>query len=99
LTGVGERDVAAPGRFALSQNYPNPFNPSTTVVVTVPQRERVTVTVHDLLGREVATVADREFDAGSHNVAVGASGLSSGVYFCRVNAGGKMQTITMMLAR
>ena len=82
-----------PTTFALDQNYPNPFNPGTWIRYEVPVTARVTITVYDLLGRQVATLVDRTMDASAtarlaYWDGSGSSGLrvASGVYFYRMTA-------------
>jgi glycosidase len=76
----------------LYQNYPNPFNPSTTIQFDVPTTEKVSARIFNILGQEVAVIADGVFPAGEHQVVwngrsqVGRP-LSSGVYFVRLEAG------------
>jgi hypothetical protein len=68
-------------------NYPNPFNPSTTISFQLRQSSEVTITVFDMLGREIAQLADREeFDGGMQEVEFDAAGFASGVYFYRIDA-------------
>jgi len=77
-----------PSGFSLDQNYPNPFNPQTSIRFTLPMTERVTLTVHDLLGRTVATLLHNEsLGAGSHTVPFNGQGLASGMYIYRIQAG------------
>ncbi|MAT40516.1 MAG: hypothetical protein CL946_13045 [Ectothiorhodospiraceae bacterium] len=71
----------AAGEFDMSQNFPNPFNPSTKINVSVPERSAVRVVVMDVLGREVATLAEGEMEAGVQTLSFDASGFESGVYF------------------
>jgi hypothetical protein len=52
----------------LEQNYPNPFNPSTEIRFNLPEATQVTLTVFDLLGRQVATLADGAYSTGSHTI-------------------------------
>ena len=77
-----------PTTYSLSQNYPNPFNPSTTIQYQVPVLSHVTLQVYDVLGREVATLLDREQAAGYYSAEFYGSRLSSGVYFYRINIQG-----------
>lgn len=91
-TGVARTPV-------LRRNYPNPFNPSTNIEYSVPDAERVVLKVFDILGREVATLADGIVPPGNYTVTWNASGVASGVYFCRMEAGGSAQTRGMMLLK
>ena len=98
VTGVSEQGEI-PARFTLHQNYPNPFNPSTTVRVDVPDRARVTVRVFDVIGREVAVLADEVLEAGSHTLRFDGTGRASGVYLLRMVAPGYTAVRTMMLVK
>ena len=51
--GVGIDDDVLPNDFALYQNYPNPFNPSTEIRFSIPNSEKVSLIVYDLLGNSV----------------------------------------------
>lgn len=79
-------DEFQPQTFQLEQNYPNPFNPSTTIRYAVPSESKVSITVINLLGQEVATLVNDIQSAGYHEVKFNASELSSGVYLYRINA-------------
>jgi hypothetical protein len=70
--------------FTLSQNYPNPFNPSTKIKFSVPQSSNVIIKVFDILGSEIAVLVNEERPLGSYEVDFDATGLSSGVYFYRL---------------
>jgi len=77
---------SAPCHFSLEQNFPNPFNPSTTIRYGLPTRSHVTITIFNILGQEVAQLANGEVGAGYHEVRFDGSGLSSGLYLCRLRA-------------
>ncbi|MEE9167971.1 MAG: choice-of-anchor B family protein [Candidatus Neomarinimicrobiota bacterium] len=77
-----------PDKFSLEQNYPNPFNAVTTIAYTIPEMAHVRLTIHDLLGREVATMADGLKEAGRHEVEWNAGGLASGIYVYRLMSDG-----------
>ena len=67
--------------FGLSQNYPNPFNPTTIIKYQIPKESLVTIKLYDLLGREVRTLVNELKSAGSYEVMLDGSDLSSGIYF------------------
>ena len=90
---------AIPTDFELAQNYPNPFNPVTTFRFGLPQAGRATLRVYNLLGQEVAVVADGVLTAGWHTVSWNASDLASGVYLYRLEAGGRKETRQMVLLK
>lgn len=86
LTGVG----GAPSRYVLSvSNYPNPFNPRTTVSYTVPSRGAVSVAIYDARGARVARLFEGDRAAGAYTIEWNGrddagSGVSSGIYFARI---------------
>lgn len=83
------KNLETPYEFELAQNYPNPFNPSTTIEFSIPEDAIVTLKVYNILGQEVATLADREFfTEGMNEVTFDAWNLSSGVYFYSINVEG-----------
>jgi hypothetical protein len=97
-TGV-EATEAVPAEFVLRQNFPNPFNPSTTIRFAVPERAHVRVQVFNVMGEAVATLHDGAMEAGEKEVRFDATGLSSGVYLCRMTAGEFVQTRSLMLLK
>ena len=98
-TGVVAGGDPHPRGFSLAQNYPNPFNPSTVIMYQVAAPEHVTLTVFDLLGREVAILVDMRQQAGTYAVRFEARGCASGVYFCRLHAGAYRGIRKMLLLR
>ncbi len=81
VTGVETISGNVPVKYSLEQNYPNPFNPSTMIRFSLPQANKVSLVVYNLLGQKVATLVDKELTAGTHEVDFNAANLSSGVYF------------------
>jgi hypothetical protein len=84
VTSVSPGEHALPMVYGLDQNYPNPFNPSTVISYRLPQSGRVKLVVFDLLGREVALLAQGVQDAGIHTASWNAVRAASGVYFYRL---------------
>ncbi len=83
--------------FVLEQNYPNPFNPSTQIRFSIPKSSSVKLAVYNLIGEEVAVLINGNLGSGFHDVTFNASGLPSGVYFCRLQNGGSQSIIKMLL--
>jgi photosystem II stability/assembly factor-like uncharacterized protein len=106
-TSVEDDNLNSPATFALEQNYPNPFNPSTTIRYSIPtviasetkQPLFVSLKVYDVLGNEVTTLVNEEKPAGSYEVNFDASGLSSGIYFYKLQAGSFIETKKMILMK
>ena len=94
-----ENGTGLPASFRLRQNYPNPFNPRTEIEYTLPREERVSLRVYNIAGAEVAVLADGRRAAGTHSVQWDAGDLASGVYFCRMQAGGVGRTVKMVLMK
>src|SRR6056297_16664 len=85
LVSIDNPGDESPRVFELNQNYPNPFNPTTNISFTLPERAAVSLKVYDVMGREVATLANnRSFTGGSHTLTFDASSLASGVYIYRL---------------
>jgi hypothetical protein len=84
-----EDNSRLPANFSLNQNYPNPFNPTTTISFTLPKSEHVLLKVYNVLGKEVATVINRQLSKGKHQVQFSShikqSNLSSGVYYYKIS--------------
>lgn len=97
-TGV-EMQSLAPNRFDLSQNYPNPFNPSTTIHYSLPFRSQVFLRVFNTLGQQVAMLVWGEQEAGNHEAKFDGTGLPSGAYFYRLEAGDHVATKKFLLLR
>jgi hypothetical protein len=99
LTTSVKNDAAAPDEFVLLNNYPNPFNPSTTFAFNLPSRSYVTLKIFDAFGREAAEVFAGELPAGMFSRQWDASGLASGVYFYRLEAGAYSKTKRLLLLK
>lgn len=88
IAGIAQQIAGViPTEYMLEQNYPNPFNPTTTIRFNVPNMADVTLSVYDVVGREVARLAEGMHNAGIYAVQFDASRLSSGVYYYKMTAG------------
>ncbi len=99
-TSVASGSADAPGQFSLSQNYPNPFNPSTEITFSVGKGGPASLKVHDVLGREVATLFDGPAEDGRmYRVGFDGRGVASGVYVYRLVSGDRTDVKRMALVR
>ena len=88
-----------PGAYSLETNYPNPFNPGTMIRYSLPEAGSVRLVVYNILGREISVLTEGFRDAGRHTAWFDGTGLASGVYIYRLEAGGRSMTGKMMLVR
>jgi len=98
-TTVGVNDFSVPENFQLYQNYPNPFNPSTSIKFEISELSFVTLKVYDVLGNEVAILVNEEKPSGIYSAEFKATGMSSGIYFYKLQAGGFVSTKKMILTK
>ncbi|MBI1937973.1 MAG: T9SS type A sorting domain-containing protein [Ignavibacteriales bacterium] len=99
IVGVEKDEPALPTNFELAQNYPNPFNPTTKITFTLSSKDVVRLKVYDILGREVAVLADGLFEVGKHEIEFNASRLPSGVYFYNLTTSSSSVTKKMLLLK
>jgi hypothetical protein len=109
--GVYERDLIQnpvginpvgnniPKEFSLGQNYPNPFNPSAKIKFDVSKQANVRITVYDISGRLVTTLVNENLKPASYEIKFDGSGLSSGVYFYKLETEGFVDTKKMLMVK
>jgi len=98
-TGVESSEAIVPHKLSLTQNYPNPFNPETTFSYSLPQSDFVTFTIYNLFGQEIAKLVNSAQAAGDHQIKWTATGLPSGIYFYRLQAGAGSETKKLILQK
>jgi hypothetical protein len=97
---VSPEQSPIPTQFVLHQNYPNPFNPATIISFETNKSEFVKIKLYDLIGREVQTLWAQQTPPGLHSLTIDMrEKVSSGVYYCRMDAGGFSQTVRIVLLR
>jgi hypothetical protein len=96
---VNGDNSSLPKEYALGKNYPNPFNPATAIEYALPRGGLVSLKVYNMLGQEVAVLANREMPAGVHRATWNAQSAPSGVYFYRLTAAGYSKTEKMILLK
>jgi hypothetical protein len=86
--------------YELDQNFPNPFNPSTTITFSIPERQKVTLRILNLLGEEVERAIDGVWmEAGQWKYEFQASNIPSGTYIYRLEAGNFVKSRKMVLTK
>lgn len=98
-SAIVEVFVTPAASYNLSQNYPNPFNPSTTIAFTIVKPAKVQVAVYNTIGKKVAVLTNKYYEAGSHSLRFDASELPSGIYFYRLQADNFVETKKMLLLK
>lgn len=99
LTNIKNNSNQLAEKFELYQNYPNPFNPVTTIKFSIVENAYVSLKVYDMLGKEVANPVDQQMNSGVYEYQFDASGLSSGVYYYRLQAGENSLTRKMTVLK
>ena len=100
LTNVSSIGDAIPKNYALYQNYPNPFNPVTAISFALPKDSKVTLRIHDALGKEVATLINNEIrNAGTYKVDFVANDFASGIYYFKLETESFVDSKRMILLK
>ena len=99
ISSVKSSKTDFPSEFRLYQNVPNPFNPATSIRYSVSQAGLVSISLLDLLGREILTLVNESKNPGTYEVLLYGSALPSGVYFYKMSAGDFAQTEKLLLLR
>ena len=92
-------NTQTPNEYKLTQNYPNPFNPTTNIEYSIPTSGIVTITVHNILGQEVANLVNEFQQAGTYRITWNGSNLSSGIYFYRIQTEQYIESRKMLLLK
>jgi hypothetical protein len=74
----------------LKQNRPNPFNNNTSIIMVIPKAGRVQLILYDQMGRPIQQLMDEEKMPGTYSITVNRNGLSSGIYYYKMNALGQV---------
>jgi uncharacterized delta-60 repeat protein len=104
VIGIEPISSNIPGEFRLYSNFPNPFNPSTVIKFDIPPDDKqlsshVKLDIFNVLGQNVTTLVNEELKPGTYEVTFNAVHLPSGIYFCRIAAGGNLAVNKMMLTK
>ena len=86
-----------PKHTILERNYPNPFNSVTQIRYQLSKSEHVTLDIYNCIGQKVRTLVNQKQQPGMYNITFNASGLASGLYFCRFRAGSYLKTNKMIV--
>ena len=99
-----EIDSGIPGRYIMAQNYPNPFNPNTAIYYSLPNESAVTITVYDMLGKEINQLISQKQPSGKHSIQWNGTDcdgnpVSAGIYLYQIQAGDFVQSKKMVLMK
>ena len=101
-TGVEPSSSSAPAKYMLEQNYPNPFNPTTQIRFSIPASDFVALTIYDIVGREIAVLANGDYQSGSYTIEwngrnTAGTPAASGIYFYHLQVGDKFSQTNKMI--
>ena len=104
LFGGSESDIATAQHpttkgITLLRNYPNPFNPETVISYKIENTNYIELKVYDISGKLVSNLYSGIQQPGEHAVTFDASGLSSGMYYAVLNAGGSVSRIRLAVVK
>jgi hypothetical protein len=99
VVGTNNHQMEIPDSYRLYENYPNPFNPVTRIRFSLPESGFVTLTVFDAAGKEVRTLVNNQYNAGTYDVDFDAQGLASGLYFYMIAVNGFTEVNKMVLIK
>jgi hypothetical protein len=99
LTNIQKKETKLVTHYSLSQNYPNPFNPTTAINFTLPHSEFTTLTVYNILGKEVSTLVSKKLNQGNHTFTFDGKHLASGIYYYQLTAGDYREVNKMILLK
>ena len=97
--GFTQISTELPEKYLLKQNHPNPFNPATKISFSIPEFSFVNLTVHDVNGREAASLLNEKMNAGNYEVNFDAAHLPGGIYFYKLQTEEFSETKKMILIK
>ncbi len=83
--------------FVLEQNYPNPFNPETKIRFSIPEASYLKLSVYNVVGEEIAVLADGYYESGYQEINFKSNNLPSGVYLYKLQYNGSVRMKKMLL--
>ena len=78
--------------------YPNPFSKNLNITLTLSRQSSVNLSLSNVPGQTVRTIADREFPQGSHSLVLSAEGLEKGLYFLRMESEGEISVMKVIVS-
>jgi hypothetical protein len=99
LSSIARQGDEVPADFVLYQNFPNPFNSFTVIKYGLPRSSIVRLTVYNNIGQCVRNIVQDELDGGYYEITFDASGLPTGVYIYRIQAGEYMASKRLILLK
>ena len=93
------KELPVPMHFSLNQNYPNPFNSTTNITFSIPLECSVSIDIYNSAGKYIVTLMNKTLPSGNYSVTWNASGMPSGLYFCKMRAGQVTRAVKMLLVR
>ena len=99
LTGIEPSANEIPTSFALYQNFPHPFNPVTLIKYDIPRTGLVTITLYDVLGKEISKLVNESVKPGRYEITWDGKNFASGSYFYKIVSGDFTDIKKMILVK
>jgi len=101
-TGIEEHEIPQTSQNYFLSNFPNPFNPITTISFSIPNESEVDISIYNIKGQKVKTIANNSFEMGNHSIVWNGKDesnkfVSSGVYLYKLNVNGKTVAVKKCL--
>lgn len=97
--GIENISTTVPENYSMLQNYPNPFNPVTKIKFAIAKHSEVRINIYDAVGKEVSVLVNQEMNPGTYSADWNAENFPSGIYYCKMQADGFVQTKKMVLVK
>jgi len=95
----GTDDQSSKENFCMDQNYPNPFSSTTAIRYRVSKTGTVILNIYDVIGNELVTLVNENKSPGDYSIEWNATGVETGIYFCRLQNETSVVVRKMLLIR
>lgn len=96
VLAADDREIFLPTELTLGPVFPNPFNAEATIPFALPSASNVRVELFDILGRDVATIENNFYPAGTHTIRWNSSTVGTGVYLLKLTTASDQRVVKVI---